>query len=161
MGAVQMKDPGFDSMVDDVEPFKIGGVSADQTAWGTLEDYGLTIDDLRLKFKRTMLWTVLVMPLQARKMSKGGIALPDQSIDAEQHMTYIGRVIFKGPLVGQSDRFKDPRGAHQYELDEGDWIIYGRYAGQPIIYKGVVFHTIYDDMVRHVINSPDGFKMYV
>ena len=153
--------------VPEVKPLEIGGVSADQTKWATLEDCGISLDELLRKFKRTMLWTILVLPMQARKVSKGGIALPDQAMEAEQHMTYLGRVVFKGPLVGLNERFKNPcvtgpgRGEYCYELDEGDWIIYGRYAGQPIIYKDVVFHTINDDMVRHVIDNPDGFRMYV
>ena len=162
--------------------------------WMTLDDTGLKLEDL----PKPTLWRVLVLPKQPKRMSRGGIALPDQVTDAEMHLNYIGQVIALGPLAGKSEKFQNPDynvppnllKAYHKELMEGgpawddfdgwmakqmtpsiprylwdvkvgDWVIYGRYSGQPTSFRGVKFLVVNDDEITQVIAQPDGFRVYV
>lgn len=158
----------------------------------TFDDTGLTIEEL----PKQTLWRVLVMPKQPKKMSAGGIALPDQLQEVEMHLNYIGQVVSMGPLAGKSEKFLNPdwgktssdalkefhamlmEGGDWAEFEKrrkpepnvprylwdvkvGDWVIYGKYAGQTKTYKGVRFLTVNDDEITDVIKSPDGYRVYV
>jgi len=125
--------------------------------WVTFEETGIKREELGTP----SLWHVLVMPKQPKKMSAGGIALPAQAQEVERHQNYIGQVVSMGPLAGLSDKFKDPRGTHQWNVKIGDWVIYGRYAGMHKQFKDVQFLTINDDDITDIIPSPNGWKIHV
>jgi len=109
------------------------------------------------------LWRVMVCPVQPKTMSKGGIALPATVGDAEQYLNYIGKVVAMGPLAGVKAEFADPKtGESTYKVNVGDWVAYGRYAGQRIEYKGVRLLLLNDDDVTLTLPAgPAGFKIYV
>lgn len=118
-----------------------------------------------------MLWRVMVMPVQPKKVSKGGILLPEQSRDAESHLQFVGKLVAMGPLAGTSGKFVRPGlwnwlrfvlgGATEYGLKVGDWVIYGRYSGQRVEYKGTRLILMNDDEIIARATSVDGFKVYV
>lgn len=156
-------DLDLDSAVADVReaPTVFG---REITEWVTFADTGLTHDEL----PQPTLWRVLVLPKQPKLMSRGGIALPMQAQEVEMHLNYIGQVVAMGPLAGKSPKFENPDwnstpGVPRYlwNVKVGDWVIYGRYAGQIKQYKGVRFLTVNDDEITDVIRSPDGFRVYV
>lgn len=118
-----------------------------------------------------LMWRLLICPMQPRKKSAGGIALPDDVQDAEQHLQYIGKVIAIGPLAGKNERFLPPEfrdvnmakaGAlpFHWPYQEGDWVMYGRYAGMRMEYMGMKLLVVNDDELLGKIPSPEGFKIY-
>jgi chaperonin GroES len=114
------------------------------------------------------LWRVLVVPVRPRRMSRGAhgtkIVLPDVSRENEGHLNYIGKVVAIGPLAGRKQDFLDPDAAgrgYLWDIKVGDWVIYGRYTGQKMEYRGVKFLVINDDEILASVPSPDGFRMYV
>jgi hypothetical protein len=135
------------------------------------------------------LWRVLVMPVQPRRMSRGtsgvSIALPDATQDSEGYLNYIGKVVLLGPLAGKNDKFENPDWARWKEalehapdtetggkarmnpvprwlwgVKEGDWVIYGRYAGQRMEFEGVKLVMTNDDEILGVVADPSGFRIY-
>lgn len=102
------------------------------------------------------LWRMLVAPVQPRKQSAGGIIIPDQAQDAEEVLAYIGKVVSKGPMVGMKPEW--PSG--MYDINVGDWVVFGRYAGQRFEYKGLKLLLLDDDAVMAKCSGPDGFRIY-
>ena len=72
-------------------------------------------------------------------------------IDKEQLSTVVGYVVRLGP-----DAYKDP---HKYPegawCSEGDWVIFGRYAGARIQIEGGNLRLLNDDEILAVINNPE------
>ena len=102
---------------------------------------------------KPLLWRVLICPVQPRKLSKGGIALPDAVQDGEEHLNYIGRVVSLGPLAGD-------KWAGKWAVKEGDCVVYGRYAGQRMEWKGVKLVEVNDDEILAVVDSIESFRIY-
>jgi len=126
-----------------------------------VDDLYLTPEEVPIPADHPMpqLWRVLVMPIQPRKMSKGGIALAQATQEAEAHLNYIGKVVAMGPLAGTSEKFMVD-GNRYYDAKVGDWVIYGRYAGQVCWFRDVKFLFISDDEILGISKSPDGFRIY-
>ena len=124
-------------------------------------------------------WRVMVMPIRPQKMSKGGIALPMESIEVQKYLNYMGRVVALGPLAGANERLGgggNPKLSWWRSLfsirggeavrskgfpNAGDHIIYGRHAGQPMTYKGVKLLTINDDEILARVPNPDTLRVYI
>lgn len=120
------------------------------------------------------LWRLLIMPAQPRAMSKGGIALPNKVMEAEEHLNYIGKVVNIGPLAGKSERFLNPRWndnlpqhikdqmqKYLWDIHVGDWVIYGRYTGQKCWFRGAKMIFVNDDeILGKAKGGPVGFKIY-
>lgn len=122
-----------------------------------------------------LLWRVLVMPVQPRKKSAGGLILTTTTQENEAHLNYIGKVVAIGPLAGKSEKFLNPEweegpwspGSPKANLPQylwsvkvGDWIVYGRYAGQRMECRGVKLLMVNDDEILGVIADPEGFRVY-
>ena len=131
------------------------------------DDVEIDLEAIRKAIK-PLLWRVLVCPVQPRKMSKGGIALPDAVQDGEEHLNYIGRVVSMGPLAGKSDKFLNPdfelgpdrEPKHAWGVREGDIVVYGRYAGQRMEWKGVKLIMANDDELLAVADDLVSFRIY-
>ncbi len=125
------------------------------------------------------LWRLLIMPAQPRAMSKGGIALPNKVMEAEEHLNYIGKVVGIGPLAGKSEKFANPAWTewrdntsveppprpepprYLWDIKVGDWVIYGRYTGQKCWFKGAKMIFVNDDEILGKAKAgPVGFKVY-
>lgn len=160
----------------------------DNFQWVDFKDLGIDAADL----PRPLTWRLMVLPKQPRKMTTGGIALPDQVNDVERHLNYIGQVVAMGPLAGKNEKFENPKWMppqntveaaqrlldikndiarfgeelpreprYLWDVKIGDWIIYGKYSGQHIEFRGTRFLTINDDEVVQVIKSPEGYRVYL
>jgi chaperonin GroES len=103
------------------------------------------------------LWRMLVAPVRPRRESKGGIILAEETVDAQDILTYLGKVVKCGPLVGKKPEW--PAGS--YDIKPGDWVVFGRYAGQKFEFKGVKLLLIDDDAIMAKADGPDGFKVYI
>lgn len=106
---------------------------------------------------RPIFWRVLVQPNVAQSVSKGGIALPDDTRDSQDILNYIGRIVAMGKLAYTHARLQGEDDMPKV----GDWVIYGRYAGQMLSYKGVKLLMINDDEVLGIAPDPDSLKIYV
>lgn len=141
----------------------------------TFEETGLKLEDL----PTPMLWNVLILPKQPKKVSKGGIELPTMAQDVEQYLNYIGQVVALGPLAGKSEKFLNPewveynRGhwpdpnkpapeqQYLWNVKVGDWVTFGKYAGMTIECRGVKFMNLNDDMITGIIKDPAAFTIYI
>jgi co-chaperonin GroES (HSP10) len=119
------------------------------------EDGSLAVDNLeetvRNRIPKPTGWRIVLLPYKGAEKSKGGIVLADQTREKQQITTVCAYVLAVGPLA-YKDTVKFPEGAW---CKEGDWIIFGRYAGARIGLDGGEIRIINDDEVLAVINDPE------
>lgn len=101
-------------------------------------------------------YRLLVEPMRAVAYSDQGIALPEQTIDAQQYLRYIGQVIAVGPEC------YDKRGTKWVQA--GDWVAWHQHAGQVLRVRGqtaggkdciAYYLIINDDEVICEVPDPD------
>jgi len=115
-----------------------------------------------------VLWRMLVAPIQPARMSRGGIALPDAAMDDTEHLTYLGKVLAQGPQVGMKPEWliPDPDAPiagmvkSTYDIKVGDIVIFGRYAGMRLEYRGIKLVLLDDDAVMAKAESMEGFRIF-
>lgn len=113
---------------------------------------------------RPLYWRLLVRPIEAVTMSKGGIALPESSQEAQDTLNYMGQVVALGALAGKSERLgTSGDGVMKAEgfPGVGDHIIYGRYSGQRVTYKNVKLLWINDDEILGTVPNPDTLQVII
>jgi co-chaperonin GroES (HSP10) len=96
-------------------------------------------------------WRIAILPYRGAERTKGGIVLADETQKKQQLGTVCGYVLKVGSLAYQ-DEVKFPSGPW---CAEGDWIIFGRYAGARIPIDGGEIRLINDDEVLGVLNDPE------
>jgi len=96
-------------------------------------------------------YRILILPFVPGKVTRGGIHLAKQTVDKERLATVVGYVVRLGPDAYKDDR-KFPEGPW---CQEGDWIIFGRYAGARIQIEGGDLRLLNDDEILAVINDPE------
>lgn len=111
-------------------------------------------------------WRILVEPIRIEEKTSGGIVLPNQAVEAKEHLRYIGRVVAMGPLCYQHQKFRDADGAAVKWCEIGDHIAYGAYAGQEVKIRNksgdkyVGLKLLNDDEVLCVLPNPDSVMIY-
>ena len=96
-------------------------------------------------------WRLLILPYAGKGKTEGGVILPDSIVDRESVATVCGYVLKTGDLA-YADKTKFPSGAW---CREGDWIIFGRYAGARFKIDGGEVRILNDDEVIAVIQDPE------
>lgn len=96
-------------------------------------------------------WRVILLPYRGSRKSKGGIVLADQTVERNQLTTVCAYVLRIGDLA-YKDESKFPNGPW---CKEGDWVIFGRYAGARIGIDGGEIRILNDDEILAVINDPE------
>jgi len=96
-------------------------------------------------------WRIAILPYRGAEKSKGGIVLAEETQRKTQIGTVCGYVLKMGNLA-YADESKFPNGAW---CQEGDWVIFGRYAGARIPIDGGEIRLLNDDEVLAVVNSPE------
>ena len=96
-------------------------------------------------------WRIVVLPYRGAKRSKGGIELANETVERQQLTTTCAYVLSVGPLAYQ-DTSKFPSGAW---CKEGDWIIFGRYAGARMAIDGGEIRILNDDEILATIGNPE------
>ena len=96
-------------------------------------------------------WRMAILPYRGAERTKGGIVLAEETQRRQNLATVCGYVLKLGPLA-YADEAKFPTGAW---CAEGDWIIFGRYAGARIPIDGGEIRLINDDEVLGVVNHPE------
>lgn len=96
-------------------------------------------------------WRMVLLPFQGKKKSDGGVFIPDQVRDREQLATVCGYVLKMGPDC-YKDKNKFPNGAW---CKEGEWVIFGRYAGSRFRIEGGEVRLLNDDEILARISDPN------
>lgn len=93
---------------------------------------------------------ILVRPVSIKAETKGGIILPDSTVEDMKYLTTVGKVL----VVGK-DAYKDknryPNGAW---CQEGDYVCYGKHSGQKFFYKGIKLLLLTDDQISMIVEDP-------
>ena len=77
--------------------------------------------------------------------------LAKQTLDKERIATIVGLVVRLGPDT-YSDKEKFPEGPW---CKEGDWVIFGRYAGARFNIEGGDMRLLNDDEILATVNNPE------
>ena len=97
-------------------------------------------------------WRILILPFQGKKLSTGGIIIPEEVREKEAVGTVCGYVLKVGPLAYQDyNRF----GTSGAWCKEKDWVIFGRYAGSRFKIEGGEVRILNDDEILARINNPE------
>ena len=96
-------------------------------------------------------YRILILPFTQSSVTKGGIHLAKATVDKERLATVVGYVVDLGPDA-YSDMHKFPEGAW---CKEGDWVIFGRYAGARFQIEGGDMRLLNDDEILACIDNPE------
>ncbi len=96
-------------------------------------------------------YRLLILPFSPPEKTKGGILMAKQTLDKERIATVVGLVVRKGPDA-YSDPDKFPDGPW---CEEGDWVIFGRYAGARFNIDGGDMRLLNDDEILATVNNPE------
>jgi len=96
-------------------------------------------------------YRILILPFTQSSVTKGGIHLSKSTVDKEKLATVVGYVVSVGPDA-YSDLHKFPEGAW---CKEGDWVIFGRYAGARFQIEGGDMRLLNDDEILACIDDPE------
>jgi co-chaperonin GroES (HSP10) len=96
-------------------------------------------------------WRILVLPYRGKPKTKGGIILSDETQETAARATVAGYVLKVGPDAYR-DQDKFPAGPW---CKEGEWILFGRYAGARFKIEGGEVRILNDDEIIATIADPD------
>lgn len=96
-------------------------------------------------------WRIVILPYRGAEKTKGGIVIAEQTRQREQAATVCGYVLSVGPLA-YADEGKFPQGPW---CKQGDWIVFGRYAGARLPIDEGEIRIINDDEVLATLQSPE------
>ena len=96
-------------------------------------------------------YRMLIRPYSGPNKTKGGIALADKTLETIEMTTVVGLVVKMGELCYQ-DKDKFPNGPWG---KEGQFVIYGRYAGARFKTKFGEHKIINDDEIIGTIEKPE------
>ena len=96
-------------------------------------------------------YRLLILPFSPPEKTKGGIMIAKQTLDKERIATVVGLVVRTGPDA-YSDPDKFPDGPW---CKEGDWVIFGRYAGARFNIDGGDMRLLNDDEILATVNNPE------
>ena len=96
-------------------------------------------------------WRIAILPYRGAKKSKGGIILSGETRAKTQLSTVCGYVLRVGDLA-YADTEKFPTGPW---CKEGDWVIFGRYAGARLTIDGGEVRILNDDEIVGTVNDPE------
>ena len=118
------------------------------------QEVGLTVETLDShteKLPHPTGYRILILPFVAQAVTKGGIHLAKQTLDKERLATVVGYVVELGPdAYGDLNKFPDGPWCK-----EGDWVIFGRYAGARFQIEGGDMRLLNDDEILATIDNPE------
>jgi|TARA_A100001391_G_scaffold182013_1_gene148330 co-chaperonin GroES (HSP10) len=96
-------------------------------------------------------YRLLIRPYQPKAKTKGGLYLTEKTLETQQMTTVVGLVVKMGDLC-YKDKEKFPTGPW---CQEGQFIVYGRYAGARFKTKYGEHRILNDDEIIGTINKPE------
>ena len=104
-------------------------------------------------------WRILILPYRGKGKTARGIYIPDSTVDREALATVCGYVVKVGPLAYKDPvkfgNANDPTENWKPWCKEGDWVIFGRYAGSRFKIDGGEVRLLNDDEILATINDPE------
>jgi chaperonin GroES len=94
---------------------------------------------------------ILIRPVPIRRKSAGGILLPDTFRQDREHLNTVGRVLSLGELAFMDEDIykKGPW------VKPGDYVVYAKFAGQKIFWKGVKLLIVKASAIELVVDKPE------
>ena len=99
-------------------------------------------------------YKLLIYVPDLKRITSGGIHLPEQIMDREKTAAIVAQVIAIGPSAYQ-DIEKFPFGAY---CKEGDWIMFHSYSGTRFKIDGKDFRLVNDDTVEALTEDPGSIE---
>lgn len=96
-------------------------------------------------------WRLLVLPFRAKQKTKGGVLLTDKAVEDSQLTTTVAMVLATGHDA-YKDKDKFPSGSW---CKQGDWVVFGRYAGSRLKIEGGEVRILNDDEILGTIENPE------
>ena len=96
-------------------------------------------------------YRVLILPRGRSAVTDGGIQLVSETIERDTVSSVVGYVISLGPDA-YKDPVKFPEGAW---CEEGEWVLFGRYAGARFKIDGGELRLLNDDEILAKIPNPE------
>lgn len=96
-------------------------------------------------------WRILVLPFKAQEKTKGGVILTDKTVEDSQLTASVALVLATGPDA-YNDKEKFPNGPW---CKQGDWVVFGRYAGSRIRIDGGEVRLLNDDEILGTVDNPE------
>jgi co-chaperonin GroES (HSP10) len=108
-------------------------------------------------------WRVLIRPYRPDDTSAGGIAIPEEALEATEILTFIGQIVDMGNLAFTA---KTRSGILMADIEPkpqvGDWVMYGQYGGQNLrLRNGQKYVMMNDDGIMGVARDPKEFLIYL
>ena len=91
-------------------------------------------------------WKLLILPFQVKTKTDGGIILPERTRDDESSLIFMGKVLQLGDLA-----YSRPDMGDKPWCKVGDFVVFGKYAGMRLKFKGVDLRILNDDEVLAVL----------
>ncbi len=105
---------------------------------------------------RPLFWRLLVTPLKPREVTRGGIVLAQANQEAQDILNFMGKIVAAGPMAGKHERLGgDGVNTAAGFPQIGDYVAYGRFAGQRLIHRGIRLICLNDDEILAVIPNPE------
>ena len=96
-------------------------------------------------------WRILVLPFKAQEKTKGGVILTDKTVEDSQLTASVALVLSTGPDA-YNDKEKFPNGPW---CKQGDWVVFGRYAGSRLKIEGGEVRLLNDDEILGTVETPE------
>ena len=103
------------------------------------------------KLPKPVGWRILVLPFKAEKKTKGSILLTDKTMEDSQLTASVAMVLAVGDDAYQDEQ-KFPNGPW---CKQGDWVVFGRYAGSRIKIDGGEVRLLNDDEILGTVDNPE------
>lgn len=111
---------------------------------------------------KPLFWRVIILPMKPKEVSKGGIVLARANQEAQEILNFMGKVVALGPQAGVHERLGgDGKNPSNDFPKIGDFVIFGRYAGQRLMYKGTKLLLLNDDELLGVAPNPEALNVSV
>ena len=94
---------------------------------------------------------IRVLPFKAKEKTKGGVILTDKTVEDSQLTASVALVLATGPDA-YNDKEKFPNGPW---CKQGDWVVFGRYAGSRLKIEGGEVRLLNDDEILGTVESPE------
>jgi co-chaperonin GroES (HSP10) len=127
------------------------------------EENPLTADDIPVT---PLGWMLLVVPLEAKQETEGGIIIADQAREVEEIQNTIGQVVKMGSLCYTGTTESGIKLANEErKVEVGDYVLFARYTGQKVkIRYGAKDRTVIllsdTDILAHV-TDPDKIRHWL
>jgi co-chaperonin GroES (HSP10) len=102
---------------------------------------------------------LLVAPVSPPKKTSSGLYLPDATADAQDQLSYIGKVVATGPGAFQHERLRVGYEEGQAPAELGDYVLYKRFAGMKMTYKGLKLLAVNDDDILMRTTDPHAWRV--